>query len=131
MICQSCQREFEPARTDQIYCSASCQRKKNRPDLDWRSEIGRGNSGAYSELIAAACLFRHGYYVFRNLGPHGPCDLVALKGDVFLRVEVKTETPCSSQIPIHRGYKLGKDYDVMAVVGFDGGVTFYPELKDA
>ena len=131
MICKSCQREFEPVRTDQVYCSASCQRKKNRPDLDWRAEIGRGNSGAYSELIAAACLLRHGYYVFRNIGPNGPCDLVALKDNICFRVEVKTETPCSNQIPTHKGYELGEDYDVMAVVGFDGDVTFHPELKDA
>lgn len=131
MICNNCQREFAPVRTDQLYCSPSCQRRKNRPDLDWRSDIGRGNSGAYSELIAAACLFRHGYYVFRNLGPHGPCDLIALKDGICLRVEVKTEVPFSNQIPTHKGYQLGKDYDVMSVVGFDGEVTFYPELKDA
>ena len=131
MICGNCKKEFKPARTDQIYCCPSCQRRKNRPDLDWRSDIGRGNSGAYSELTAAADLLRQNYYVFRNMGPNGPCDLVALKDGKCLRVEVKTETPCSNQIPKHKGYELGQDYDVMAVVGFDGGVTFYPELKDA
>jgi len=131
MECPNCEREFEPARTDQIYCSPACQRRKNRPDLDWRSEIGRGNSGAYSELIVAATLIKFGYYVFRNVGPNGPCDLIALKDNRCLRIEVKTEVPCSKQIPTHKGYELGQDYDVMAVTHFDGGVSFYPELKDA
>lgn len=131
MICPACDREFSPLRTDQIYCSPSWQRKKNRPDLDWRAEIGKGNSGAYSELITTAVLLKHGYYVFRNVGPHGPCDLIALKNNECLRVEVKTEVPCSKQIPIHKGYELGRDYDGMAVVNFEGGVEFFPELKDA
>lgn len=131
MICKECGREFEEIRSDQVYCSAACQRKKNRPDGDWRPEIGRGNSGAYSELLAAASLLRHSYYVFRNMGPHGPCDLIALKEGKCLRVEVKTETPGSKQVPRHNGYDFGIDYDVMAVVGHDGDVSFYPELKDA
>lgn len=34
--------------------------------------------GTYSELLAAAHLMAKGLYVFKNLGPHGPVDLIAL-----------------------------------------------------
>ena len=46
--------------------------------------------GAYSELIASAWLLEKGYEVFRNLSDRGPIDLIAVKGDKCLFVDVKT-----------------------------------------
>lgn len=46
--------------------------------------------GATSELIAAAWLLRQGYEVFRNVSQHGEADLVAIKGDEVIQIDVKT-----------------------------------------
>jgi Holliday junction resolvase-like predicted endonuclease len=46
--------------------------------------------GAIGELLASAFFLRRGYYVFRSVTPNAPCDLIAVKGDRTLRVEVKT-----------------------------------------
>ncbi len=46
--------------------------------------------GAYSELAAAVYLLKQGYEVFRNLSPCGPVDLVAIRDDEILQIDVKS-----------------------------------------
>ena len=53
--------------------------------------MNRQETGAYSELVACAWLLTQGYEVFRNVCPTGPTDLVAIKGGVVERFDVKTE----------------------------------------
>ena len=51
-----------------------------------------GVIGTVSELRVAADLFQRGYYVFRALSPHCPCDLIGLKDNQLTRFEVRTGT---------------------------------------
>lgn len=51
---------------------------------------GRGNRGATAELIASVDLLRRGFDVFRAISPSCPCDLVAMRGSLCLRVEVRS-----------------------------------------
>ncbi len=49
-----------------------------------------GAKGAYAELKATLWLIENGHFVFRNVSPHGPVDLVAIKGTEVLLIDVKT-----------------------------------------
>lgn len=46
--------------------------------------------GARSELIACAWLIENGYAVFRNVSNFGPVDIIALRGQTLLRLDIKT-----------------------------------------
>jgi len=46
--------------------------------------------GARSELIACAWLIEQGYEVFRNVSQHGLADVIALKGDLIFKIDIKT-----------------------------------------
>jgi Holliday junction resolvase len=48
------------------------------------------HKGAHSELAACVWLLEQGYEVFRNVSQHGTTDMIALKHDCTLRVDVKT-----------------------------------------
>ena len=45
---------------------------------------------AQTELAACIYLLGEGYEVFRNVSAHGNADLVAVKGDKLLRIDVKS-----------------------------------------
>jgi hypothetical protein len=45
---------------------------------------------AQTELMACVFLLGEGYEVFRNISCHGAADLIACKGDVVLRIDVKS-----------------------------------------
>ena len=130
MICEGCKKDFLPRRRNQRFCAPMCQRTTNRPADNWRSEVGAGVSGAYAELSAAGELLRRGFWVFRNVSPHGPCDLIALKSGRAIRVEVKTQVPYARVLPKSKNYTQGIDYDVLALVGYDNTVTFHPTLEE-
>lgn len=46
--------------------------------------------GAHSELAACVWLLEQGYEVFRNISQHGSTDIVAIKYDCVVRIDVKT-----------------------------------------
>jgi|HigsolmetaAR201D_1030396.scaffolds.fasta_scaffold03267_8 hypothetical protein len=54
-----------------------------------QNTVPRKHRGAHAEMIAACWLMEHGWDVFRNLSPHGPVDLVAIKGDQVRLFDVK------------------------------------------
>ena len=52
--------------------------------------MDKKHRGALSQLQAEAWLLEQGYEVFRNVSIHGPIDIVAIKGDTILKLDVKT-----------------------------------------
>ncbi len=48
------------------------------------------HKGAASEVIALLWLLNEGYEVYRNVSAFGICDLVAIKGEEILKIDVKT-----------------------------------------
>ena len=48
------------------------------------------NIGAICELIVAEDLLIQGYEVFRSISQHASCDLIAIRDDETVRVEVRT-----------------------------------------
>ena len=53
------------------------------------AHVSPGDLGACYELFVAADLIQKGFDVFRNLSPNGPTDLVILKQERLLCVQVK------------------------------------------
>lgn len=51
--------------------------------------VGKSVLGAANELLVAADLTLRGYAVYRAVSPSAPFDLVAVKGEAILRVEVR------------------------------------------
>lgn len=51
------------------------------------------HKGAHSELAACVWLLAQGFEVFRNVSQHGTTDMVAIKHDCIIRIDVKTATP--------------------------------------
>lgn len=53
--------------------------------------VHRKHKGARNELAACVWLMDQGYEVFRNVSYFGDVDLVAIKGDELIRLDVKTQ----------------------------------------
>jgi hypothetical protein len=78
----------------------------------------RKHRGARNELIAVTWLLDQGYEVFRNVSQHGEIDIIAIKGDEILRLDVKAgpNRPLANDQIAH-GVKL------LAVEGNACGIT--------
>lgn len=72
-------------------------------------------------------LLERGYSVFRSVSPSCKCDLVAMKGGVLTRVEVKTAyMSLGGKIMAPNGDK--NEYDVMAYAVRGHGIVYEPSL---
>lgn len=80
------------------------------------------DSGAANELIVSADLISRGYFVFRSLVHTCPTDLVAIKDDRIIKIEVKTAVLANngniwkSKVPTEKGTYGYRDFDVLAFV---------------
>lgn len=90
------------------------------------SSPSRFLNGTISELVVAADLMRKGYEVFRALCGQSSCDLIAMKGGEFQRVEVKTGT--SRDISMLRR-QVGQ-FDIAAFYCPDTGEIHYGSAFD-
>lgn len=84
-----------------------------------------GHVGAASELVVCVDLMRRGWDVFRSESPQNNFDIVASKGPVMLRIEVRTAAKIKGKLTAAtHGY-----YDILAIVrGFD--LLYKPELPE-
>lgn len=83
-----------------------------------------GRRGKCSEYLVVADLLRRGYEVFTPINPICPYDLLAMDGERFIRLEVKTVAPTKNCIRIDMAPKSG-NIDVAAMVHQDGRVEYY------
>lgn len=92
LICTVCESEFVAVQPHGRYCSTKC--KKLREGEKWgRSSdktISPGTVGAIAEIAVSVDLMEKGYAVFRALSPSCFCDLIAIKDNKYIRVEVRT-----------------------------------------
>lgn len=52
--------------------------------------------GSRNELIACAWLLEQGYEVFRNVSQHGEIDIIAMRGDDILKLDIKSGSSLQS-----------------------------------
>lgn len=83
--------------------------------------------GTMSELSAAVDLMNRGFDVYRALCPNAKCDLVAVRGDLMLRIEVKCTKVRDSRV-VGRSPNKKSTVDHVALVLRDGSVFYRPEL---
>lgn len=67
----------------------------------------RKHKGAASELIALIWLLKEGYEVYRNVSSHGIADMVAIKDDEILKIDVKTNSKLTTSYPSKEQVKNG------------------------
>ena len=75
------------------FCSVSCMQKYEAEHYKLKNprlNLPTSTVGAISELYIATDLLKQGWAVFRALSPSCPCDLVIMRNDQVLKVEVKT-----------------------------------------
>ena len=71
--------------------------------------------GAKSELIACTWLMAQGYYVFRNMSPVGPIDLIACSpSGRIIKIDVKTTSESENKSG-RAIYRLKRKQEVLGV----------------
>lgn len=133
-LCPQCNLPFSPSVRRQQYCSRSCRSSANRALLISPEKLmNTGVTGAVSELLVSADLFRNGFYVFRALSQSSPCDLIALKDGFCLKIEVSTAWQSKSTEKVYSAKKKVSDlYDVLALVLPPNAAVFYqPTITEA
>ena len=92
VVCAVCSTEFQSNQQKAKFCSEQC--KKQKDNEKWGRigvpGVSASTVGAISEMACSVELMNKGYAVFRALSPSCICDLIAVKGDRMLRVEVRT-----------------------------------------
>lgn len=131
--CKECRRRFSPIRLHQVFCSAECRKEHYKESyfaqtFGHMSKIDKSASGTVGELKASADLILRGWEVFRALNPHTSCDLLAIKNNKMIRVEVKTGFERDGKAytaPI----KHKDRYDLLIQVT-PKGIYYTPELEE-
>ena len=127
--CEMCGILIKKAKKKQRFCSIDCQSayvKKNRV-LVYDESVPLKLRGSISELQVCIDLLLMGFEVYSSVSLNARCDLVAIKGDVVLRVEVKTAMYISG-VPKARGSATNR-FDVLAMVVRGGTVTYSPAIE--
>lgn len=131
--CKSCKTEFIPNTHSQVYCEPSCRVSSTREKLLYFDTLSRklgisgGSVGAINELRVSCDLMMRGFYVFRNLSPNGPCDLLILKNDEIKMVEVKTGYENGNNVTCPKAPR--NTFDILAVAT-PSQIVYYPPLED-
>jgi hypothetical protein len=91
------------------------------------SHMVASDLGALAELQVSADLLRRGFHVFRAVSPAASCDLVAMRGEEILRIEVKSARRYACGVQ----YNNPKDrsrFDVLALAVEGEGIEYRPSL---
>lgn len=128
-----CGREFRPrrGRHPHVYCSKRCgnvvRLAREAPSVTLG--LCAGDVGTVGELIVSADLIMHGWQVFRAISPAATCDIVAMKGDQVIRVEVKKAQRLKRDPSlVNHGRALRGRYDVLALWFSDLTINYSPGL---
>lgn len=86
--CKNLGNQFNKNAPNQLVCSDEC-RASFFPS-GYCKDLAKGTIGSIAELAVAAELLSSGYQVFRSLSTHAFCDLIAIKGTEFRKIEVRS-----------------------------------------
>jgi len=88
--------------------------------------------GCAAELLVCADLVSSDCEVFRAVGMHSSCDVVALKNGILKRVEVKTGIiKRNNKFQVHFAKNQRTKSDIVAVVDRAKGIRYFPPLEEA
>jgi len=120
--CRACGKDFLAKKSNAKFCSAACRPSNKILRLRPKSEMAPNKCGAHSELVACAYLLRKGYDVYRAVNWTAKANLVAVRGDEILRVQVKTGARLSNGM-FNYPKPSGEDHDLLIVVDHDGNIV--------
>jgi hypothetical protein len=117
-VCKNCGKDFLAKKSGALYCSQACRPSAN----DGRQlTLAPTKCGAHSELIASAYLLRQGYDVYRAVNWTSKADLVAVRGDEILRVQVRTGAQLGNGTFVYTK-PVGGHHDLLIVVNHAGEI---------
>lgn len=127
LTCSLCGKTFTPIRRNQKLCSDECRNLRDArvKGDEWQSGLAPGTIGALAELIVCADLLKAGWSVFRNVSPHGFCDLVAVKDGTTRFIEVRTGGRLRSGELTYPKNLRGNGVTDFAVYLPEGNAVFY------
>ena len=86
--CLVCSKIFQIRAENQKVCSDKCR------SIYWGRtsglDIPSASVGSISEMMVCADMLRKGYHVFRTVSNASFCDVVAIKGNEIMFIEVRT-----------------------------------------
>lgn len=119
IICEGCNKPFKHRQPHTKACSLECKKKRHFKIYGRYSNLGLppNTVGSVSEMFVACRYMLLGYDVFRSLSLVSGCDLIAVKGEKVLRIEVKTGyiNPTTKALNCPNPEKQKGKYDVLAV----------------
>ncbi len=93
-VCRVCDREFSVSgrANHKVFCTVECRTEyyKRRSAYATFPGISSSTIGAMAELLTCYDLMSKGWEVFRAMSPACPCDLIAMKGSLLIRVQVRS-----------------------------------------
>lgn len=126
-FCLRCNQKLDVGGMGRKFCSLKCRQAHTaetyRP-INFLQARCTADKGAMCELLAGAHLMRNGYQVFRSLSPSAECDLIAIRDNSLLRVEVKSGSFSFAGTLSYPTPKDGSKYDVLLVVDAVSGDVY-------
>lgn len=71
-----------------------------------------------------------GYFVYRNISPNGPCDIISLKDGITKKVEVTTGRLCVNGKISYPSKNPKYDFDILAVVLPNLTIIYYEKTNN-
>lgn len=133
--CEHCKGEIRcSGKARRRFCSQKCSREATLLVIrelhpGSASGVPTGTVGALAELLVSADLLNRGYEVFRALSPSCSCDLVAVRGQYILRIEVKNAHRTPAGICFNVRFDPEKA-DVLALYDrLTNNIHYTPDIK--
>ncbi len=125
--CKRCGKVFKKSHPNHLFCSKKCREKIDRPPMaDTERCLTTGSIGAIHELLVSVDLTRLGWHIFRAISPCCPCDLVAMKGEKLLRIQV-TKAKRNHDGKLVFNPHQGEPHDVLALSTIQGEIVYVPD----
>lgn len=131
-FCLNCNKQILKFKGLRKYCNDICKKefinKKHEKFESKTKELGKTKVGAIQEMLVCADLIKRGYDVFRAICSSCPCDIIILKDNKSLRVEVTTGYITSANGYIKIPTKDYSKFDIIAIVLGNGKIVYDPEF---
>lgn len=130
--CQECHGEIPQWKRKQSkYCSGRCGKRAGlrvHRELNPPTGLPTPTAGALAELRVAADLMARRWHVFRALSPACPSDLVILRSDKVLRVQVRSAYRTKDgRFTVNR---KNSEHDILALHFGNGEIRYEPALVE-
>lgn len=88
---RKCNNEVKGNNPNKKYCSKTCCKEAHRKKTAWEgSVLSSSMKGSISELVVAVDLMKRGWDVYRALSPAAPTDLIAIRDNQTIKIEVRS-----------------------------------------